>query len=681
MKNKHSRHIFLDIAVGILFLAAYFAAGKLGLRLAFVNASTSAVWPPAGIALAALLLLGKRFWPVIFVGAFLVNFTTSGHLAVSLVIAMGNTLEAFAGAFLVGRFASGKRAFYKPADVFKFAFLAGLASTAIAASVGTGALFLGELASRAALPQVWLTWWLGDMSGVLVITPFMLLWASKNKMQWYPGKIVEAVLFLYSLILMGLTVFGGASIFGVRNYPLDFLFVPLLLWAAFRLGRRETAIAVIILSAMAIVGTLHGFGPFVRSNANDSLLLLESFTSIIGVTILSVAALTFERDELEDNLIGYTQQIDEEKARAEAILDSIGEALVVTDRNEKVLMSNNQAKEILGFGEGQLKGKEPVWLFLMEDEDSQPVKEEDHPLRMAMSTGRKIVRTYFLKRKDGSRFPVYIIATPLLFGGKIIGAVQVFRDITEERAVNKAKTEFVSLASHQLRTPLTVIKWHTSRLLEVLDKGEFNAPDQKKYLKKIYDTNERMMELVSALLNVSKIDLGTLAMEPEHIHLEDLAESVLDELGQTIKDKALFVEKDFKQPLPSISVDPQLMRIVFQNLLTNAIKYTPIGGKIICGIEFAEAGLVITVADTGAGIPKEEQGKIFTKFFRSDVARKIDPNGNGLGMYIVKAIVTAAEGTIRFESEEGKGTKFYVTIPLMGMHKKQGAKGLVESFS
>jgi PAS domain S-box-containing protein len=681
MKNKHSRHIFLDVAVGILLLAVYFAAGKLGLRLALVNVSTSAVWPPAGIALAALLLLGKRFWPVIFVGAFLVNFTTSGHLAASLVIALGNALEAYAAAYLVGRFASGKRAFYRPEDVFKFAFLAGIISTAIAASVGTGALFLGELATRAELGQVWVTWWLGDMSGILVLTPFLLLWASKNKMRWYPAKIIEAVLFLYSLILMGLTVFGGASIFGVRNYPLDFLFIPLLLWSAFRLGRRETSISVIILSAMAIIGTLHGFGPFVRSNPNESLLLLESFISVIGVTILSVAALTFERDELEDNLIGYNQQIDEEKARAEAILDSIGEALIVTDRNERVLMANNQAKEILGFGSGELKGKEPLWLFPMEDEDGRMVKEEDHPLRQAMSSGKKIVQTYYLKRKDDSRFPVYIIATPLLFGGQTIGAVQVFRDVTEERAVDRAKTEFVSLASHQLRTPLTVIKWHTSRLLEVLDKGEFNPKDQAKYLKKIYDTNERMMELVSALLNVSKIDLGTLAMEPQHVHLEDLAESVIDELSQPIKDKALTVEKKFKQPLPSISVDPQLMRIVFQNLLTNAIKYTPIGGKIICGIEFGEAGLAITVADTGAGIPLEDQNKIFSKFFRSDVARKIDPNGNGLGMYIVKAIVTAAEGTIRFESEEGKGTKFYVTIPLRGMRKKEGAKGLVESFS
>ena len=167
---------FSNLAVIVPLAAAYFVAGKLGLMLAFVHASATAVWPPAGITLAALLILGYRVWPGIFLGAFLVNITTAGSAATSLGIAAGNTLEGLAGAYLVGRYANGRHAFDRAQDILKFAGLAGLLSTTISATFGVTSLSLGGFSRWADYGSIWWTWWLGDVVGNLVVAPLLVLW-------------------------------------------------------------------------------------------------------------------------------------------------------------------------------------------------------------------------------------------------------------------------------------------------------------------------------------------------------------------------------------------------------------------------------------------------------------------------------------------------------------------------
>src|SRR5919197_1219559 len=162
---------------GLLVLAGvYVLAGKLGLTLAFVHASASAVWAPTGIALAATLLLGYHVWPALFLGAFLVNVTTAGSVWTSLAIAGGNTLEGLLGAFLVRRFANGPKVFDRARDVFTFAALAGLGSTAVSATVGVASLSLGGYASWERFATIWLTWWSGDVAGARVVAPVLILW-------------------------------------------------------------------------------------------------------------------------------------------------------------------------------------------------------------------------------------------------------------------------------------------------------------------------------------------------------------------------------------------------------------------------------------------------------------------------------------------------------------------------
>ena len=282
--------------------AAYFIAGKLGLQLAFVNPSATAVWPATGIALAALMLVGAGAWPAIFTGAFFVNLTTTGSVATSLGIALGNTLEALAGVFLVNRFAQGRRAFDRARDTFRFTVLAGLVSTALSATIGVTSISLGGYSAWRAFGSVWLTWWLGDAAGALVVAPAALLWATGPRPRWSRAQLLEAATLLLALIVVTLTVFAGRFPSPMKNYPLEFVCVPFFVWVAFRFSPRETATAILVLAGIATWGTLHGYGPFVGGSFNESLLLLQAYMMITSVTTLALAALVSERRQVEVRL-------------------------------------------------------------------------------------------------------------------------------------------------------------------------------------------------------------------------------------------------------------------------------------------------------------------------------------------------------------------------------------------
>lgn len=280
----------------------YFVAGKLGLSMALVHPSSTAVWPPAGIALAALLILGYRVWPGVFLGAFLVNVTTAGTILTSLGIATGNTLEGLLGAYLVTRFANGRNAFERGTDTFKFAVLAGTVSTAVAATFGVTSLSLGGIAPWADHRDIWLTWWLGDGVGAITVAPLLILWLSNFQLRWRWARLGEMLALVTGLLLVGEIVFCGLLFRGPRNYPLEYLCVPFLIWVALRFGQRETAFVSVLLSAVAVWGTLHGFGPFAIGTKNESLLLLQSFMGIAAVMTMALAAMAAERQHAEEQV-------------------------------------------------------------------------------------------------------------------------------------------------------------------------------------------------------------------------------------------------------------------------------------------------------------------------------------------------------------------------------------------
>jgi PAS domain S-box-containing protein len=282
--------------------ALYFGCGVFGLSLALVNKSASAVWPPSGLALAALLLRGTGLWPGVFVGAFLVNLSTQGSMATSLAIATGNTLEAIVAAKLVIRFANGALAFDRTKNIFKFFLFAAMLSTLISATIGVITLCLGGLATWREFWSIWLTWWLGDIVSVVLIAPLLILWATKPFPRINSRSAVEATLLFLLLVWVGRLVFLGKAPFPGVSYPLEHLTVLPVLWAAFRFQERGAVTASVFLSGIAIWGSRHQLGTFVTSDPNKSLLLLQTFMGTVTMTGLALASIVSERVRGEQRL-------------------------------------------------------------------------------------------------------------------------------------------------------------------------------------------------------------------------------------------------------------------------------------------------------------------------------------------------------------------------------------------
>jgi len=351
-------------------------------------------------------------------------------------------------------------------------------------------------------------------------------------------------------------------------------------------------------------------------------------------------------------------------------VDSSTEAVSITKPDGAIIYVNPAWVTLNGYTAAEAMGRNPRML-----------KSGDSKSEVFIAMWEKIragltYRTEDIvnKRKDGTTYLAELSIFPISEGEQTLFYVSLCQDISLRKEIDRAKTEFVSLASHQLRTPLSAIRWYSEMLLSKYV-GELNEK-QKQYVKEIYAGNLRMVELVNALLNVSRLDLGTFAIEPEDVSLVEICESVLSELMPQLTEKTQVVERIFANAPAVYRADPKLVRIIFQNFLSNSVKYTQAGGHIAVEISTKQNMLYIRVADNGYGIPKSQHSKMFQKLFRADNVRQKDTEGTGLGMYIVKAIVEASGGQLSFDSEENKGTTFHVLLPLSGMPRKMGARGL-----
>ena len=425
-----------------LITLLYFVAGRFGLSLAFVNPSATAVWPPTGIALAAFLVLGDYIALGILLGAFLVNLTTSDSVLFSLAVAMGNTLEGLIGARLVNRFANGSWVFNRAPDVFKFAFLAGVLSTAVSATVGATSLVWSGLALPDDYFAIWVTWWLGDAAGSLIVAPALILWAKDPKIRWSASRTIEAVFLLATLLLVALAVFGNQSSFAIRNYPLEFLLVPVIIWVAYRFGQRETATVTIVLSAIATIGTLQGLGPFARTLPNESLLLLQSFMITAAITGLGLAALVSEHREAETELIKANQQLErsgdelEEHNRRMFLLNQMGDLLQSCTTVE-------EAYTIIGPLGQQLFPEETGALYVINNSRDMveaatawgPLPAEQDTFAMEDCWALRLGRTHTYKTDNDvvnllcphlkNRLPVFSLCIPMAAHGDTMGILHL----------------------------------------------------------------------------------------------------------------------------------------------------------------------------------------------------------------------------------------------------------------
>jgi len=413
--------------------------------------------------------------------------------------------------------------------------------------------------------------------------------------------------------------------------------------------------------------------PYLIIGGGLVLALLSSFL-IVSLSRRREEALLLASSMTED-LNNERNEAEAIRQKDEAILDSIGDAVFAVDTNEHITLFNPAAEAISGYTVREALGKhfKEVLPFIGK-KDKKPSAGfvakalKGHVTSMKQDT--------LLIRKDGSTIDVADSAAPIRNNeGEILGVIVVFRDVSKERQLDQAKSEFVSLASHQLRTPLSAINWYSEMLLDG-DAGKLNK-DQHEYMKEIFEGNQRMVELVDSLLNVSRIEVGKLKNDPRDTSMLELADSLEKEMQASIVNKQLSLTRNFTGTIPSIFADPKLLRMVIQNLLSNAVKYTPEKGAVTFTMHEATASeletahlpnnqkyLFISVKDTGYGIPAEQQPKIFEKLFRADNVRKMDVEGTGLGLYIVKEVAKKLGGNIWFESKESVGTTFYVVIPL-----------------
>jgi len=341
----------------------------------------------------------------------------------------------------------------------------------------------------------------------------------------------------------------------------------------------------------------------------------------------------------------------EEKNKTNSMLASISEGLIMVNAKQEIMIINKKAREILG-----LTGKETVSML--------DIVQALYGKLDFRSAAEQIIRSQkpqLLSELETHGGIYKIMGNPVHDGqGAVIGTTFVFSDITQEKEVDRMKTEFISITSHQLRTPLSSMKWFMEMLLNN-DLGEL-PEKQRGVLLDVYNSNERIITLVNDLLDVSRIEAGKMQNQPTPTNIIEFIKSMLPEVEQNFvkrKQKFEFIRPD---SFPRVSADPKLIWQVLQNLLTNASKYTPEEGKITLTLSLANENALLTIADNGYGIPEFQKNRIFEKFFRADNITKME--GTGLGLYISKELAEASGGKLRFESAEGRGTTFYFSLPL-----------------
>jgi PAS domain S-box-containing protein len=687
----------------ILALAGvYFVAGTLGLRLAFLNASATAVWAPTGIALAAVLVLGPWVWPGIAIGAFLVNATTSGSVPVSAAIAVGNTLEALAGGWLVNRWANGSRAYESALDIARYALVAGMVAPVVSATIGVTSLWLAGLAPSAQYSQVWLTWWLGDASSAIVVTPVLLLMTT-SPVRWAASRYGESVLFAALFVGVVLAVFGGRLPISGGNYPLSFMCMPLLAWPALRLGRRETALSGLGLAAAAILGTLRGYGPF-GSEPHHGLILAQTFAGVASVTSAMIAALVDEANRLNDQLEG---RVAERTEQLRVINDDLRAQITERERLHSALkasearLTDAQTVAHVGSWEWDMSGDAVWWseeLYRIYGLSPQSfaasyqgfierVHPDDRELMHAavlasLKEGRPFEVEHRVIRPDGTERMLAARGRVVLGEqGEPIRMMGTGQDVTDRKRAeedhlqlmheqvarrqaeeaSRLKDQFLAVVSHELRTPLNaVLGW-----ARMLADGNLDAESTRRAVHVIERNAQAQARLIDDLLDVSKFLAGQTSLERRLVEIEPAVRAALEAVEPVASPRGIKINARVQSSGTRVQADPQRLEQIVLNLLANAVKFTPDGGNVAVDVTTTPACVEIRVSDSGQGIDPSELELVFEPFWQADKTHTRTHGGLGLGLAIVRHLVVAHGGSVRAVSDgPGLGSAFVVELPL-----------------
>lgn len=349
------------------------------------------------------------------------------------------------------------------------------------------------------------------------------------------------------------------------------------------------------------------------------------------------------------------------KAESEALFLSIGNGAIVTDSNGNISRINNVALDLLGYELKDVIGKWYPGTVIAETEDGEVIPYVDRPIVKAFLSGEAETARLYYRRKDGSRIAVSLNVSPVLLNGVPLGAIEVFRDISEELRLERAKDEFISLASHQLRTPATGVKQYLGMVLQGFA-GDV-TPVQREMLTKAYESNERQLRIVSDLLRVAHVDAGKVVLRRTKVGLNALARDVIKEQSDLFEQRQqkIIFKKMNKEAFAYI--DEDAIRMVLENILDNAGKYSPENSAVTVSVSETADTVRVRIADKGVGIAQQDKDKIFDKFSRVDNSLSVSAGGTGIGLYWAKKIVDLHRGTISHEPDKDKGTVFTITLP------------------
>jgi PAS domain S-box-containing protein len=685
---------------------AYLILAKLGLALASINPSTSPIWAPTGLALGAVLVRGYRVWPAILIAAFIANATTAGSLATSFVIAVGNSFEGLLGAYLINRWSDGKDTYESPAGVLRSAFICFL-PTALAATIGTSTLVLGGLAPWSNLASIWLTWWLGDLAGALVVTPVVVLWARSYSESFDRRELPQSILTFAVSGIVGLLAFSPLFDPTDRQAPLGFLAILPLLWSALRRRQRDTATVALILSCFAVWGTLTGGGPFWRDSINESFLLLLMFMIGVAVPCLALSADVTVRQRTEEELLRVQDELNQRVERRTAALSTANRALqeeverrkqieAVLDRQTNHLLEaqrlaklgswdrdidrnrvvwSDEMYEIFGVRPGEeLAATFDGYLNRVHPDDRERVREE---VQQAIRSGggfhgeRRIVRPNGEIRHLQTR--VEVIRNE---AGRAVRMHGICLDVTDrkqtELALERTREQLAQVQkmeaigqltggiAHDFNNLLMIISGHAEML-----RRRLNDPRAVHGLDAVQTAARRGESLTRQLLTFSRRQ----PLNPVSVDLRQRLEAVHEMLASSLRGN-IMLNVDIPEDLWPVEIDIAEFELAVVNIAVNARDAMPEGGTFTVSARNVTAGagrsgepsgdhVELSFTDTGVGIAPDMIRKIFDPFFTTKAVGK----GTGLGLSQVYGFANQSGGNVTVTSEVGKGTTISLHLP------------------
>lgn len=443
MLRRSTERSLHELATLVLLAIVYFVVAKGGLALASIHPSASPVWPPSGVALAALVLGGSRLWPSICVGAFLANVSTFGSTFTSFAIAGGNTLEAVITVWLLAKWSGGATTFDTPRQVAKFALVCLVSGTLVSATAGVGSLSVAGYADPTRFGPIWITWWLGDTCGQLLVAPAIILWAQADWRSLDKSTLLSWILLVLVTAGVGLLAFGPVFDETARRVPLAFLVVVPLLWAALRHGQRGTATAALVLSGFAIWGTLEHSGPWSGATVNDSFILVLTFviSAVIPSLILSAD-------------VAVRRHAEEDARRLASIVESSDDAILATDLVGTITSWNRGAERLYGHSADEMLGKSASLLIPPDHRD------EEESILQRIRRGEHVDHFETVRRRsDGGLVNVWLSVSPLKNAdGKIVGASKIARDITDRKRAEDRQKLLLGEMKHRIKNSLAILQ-------------------------------------------------------------------------------------------------------------------------------------------------------------------------------------------------------------------------------